>query len=78
MDVAQTFGSSSSYARKYALNGLFLIDDTKDVDHEERLPNATKEQLNHALSIKMPLEQILKKYSLTQEEKTKYKQLINK
>ena len=32
MDLAQSFGSSSSYARKYALNGLFLIDDTKDSD----------------------------------------------
>lgn len=32
MDMAQSFGSSSSYARKYALNGLFLIDDTKDAD----------------------------------------------
>ncbi len=32
MDIAQAFGSSSSYARKYALNGLFLIDDTKDSD----------------------------------------------
>ncbi len=32
MDIAQAFGSSSSYARKYALNGLFLIDDTKDAD----------------------------------------------
>jgi len=32
MDLAQSFGSSSSYARKYALNGLFLIDDTKDAD----------------------------------------------
>jgi hypothetical protein len=28
MDIAQSFGSSSSYARKYALNGLFLIDDS--------------------------------------------------
>ena len=32
MDIAQSFGSSSSYARKYALNGLLLIDDTKDAD----------------------------------------------
>ena len=32
MDISQTFGSSSSYARKYALNGLFCIDDTKDAD----------------------------------------------
>jgi hypothetical protein len=32
MDAAQITGSSSSYARKYALNGLFAIDDTKDAD----------------------------------------------
>ena len=32
MDIAQSYGSSASYARKYALNGLFLIDDTKDAD----------------------------------------------
>lgn len=41
MDIAQSFGASSSYARKYALNGLFLIDDTKDADatneHKEKL-----------------------------------------
>ena len=33
MDDAQVTGSASSYARKYALNGLFAIDDTKDADH---------------------------------------------
>lgn len=32
MDSAQLSGATSSYARKYALNGLFLIDDTKDAD----------------------------------------------
>lgn len=32
MDESQITGSTSSYARKYALNGLFLIDDTKDAD----------------------------------------------
>lgn len=32
MDAAQVTGSTSSYARKYALNGLFAIDDTKDSD----------------------------------------------
>ena len=32
MDEAQITGSASSYARKYALNGLFAIDDTKDAD----------------------------------------------
>ena len=33
MDDAQVTGATSSYARKYALNGLFAIDDTKDADH---------------------------------------------
>lgn len=32
MDEAQVTGAASSYARKYALNGLFCIDDTKDAD----------------------------------------------
>ena len=32
MDDSQITGSASSYARKYALNGLFAIDDTKDAD----------------------------------------------
>jgi len=32
MDLSQTFGASSSYARKYALNGLLRLDDNKDAD----------------------------------------------
>lgn len=36
MDGSQVTGSSSSYARKYALNGLFDIDDTKDADTDEQ------------------------------------------
>lgn len=36
MDAAQVTGSTSSYARKYALNALFLIDDTKDPDSNEK------------------------------------------
>lgn len=35
MDDSQVTGATSSYARKYALNGLFLIDDTKDADTDE-------------------------------------------
>lgn len=35
MDISQAFGASSTYARKYALNGLFLIDDTNDADSNE-------------------------------------------
>lgn len=50
MDVAQTFGSSSSYARKYALNGLFLIDDTQDADtdafHQQTNAPARNNQQN--------------------------------
>ena len=36
MDASQLTGSTSSYARKYALNGMFLIDDTKDEDTNEK------------------------------------------
>ena len=45
MSQAQLTGSSSSYARKYALNGLFCIDDTEDLDAYEVSPeekNATE------------------------------------
>lgn len=35
MDDSQITGTASSYARKYALNGLLLLDDTKDEDSEE-------------------------------------------
>jgi hypothetical protein len=40
MALPQAFGSASSYSRKYACNGLYLIDDTKDADatntHEKK------------------------------------------
>jgi hypothetical protein len=42
MDVAHMTGSASSYARKYALNGLFAIDDSEDIDsmdHSEKKTN---------------------------------------
>jgi hypothetical protein len=35
MDDSQITGTASSYARKYALNGLFAIDDTKDADTDQ-------------------------------------------
>lgn len=48
MDGSQITGTASSYARKYALNGLFLIDDTKDADtdehHNELLEKAKKSE----------------------------------
>jgi hypothetical protein len=89
MDVAQTFGAASSYARKYALNGLFLIDDTKDADatnsHGKSAPaatqvwlNANTEQFNNAKkaisSGKFTIQDIRKKYKVSKEVE---KQLLN-
>ena len=42
MDDAQLTGSCSSYSRKYALNGLFLIDDNKDADSMDNSNNAER------------------------------------
>jgi hypothetical protein len=39
MDESQVTGTASSYARKYALNGMWLIDDTKDADVKEEFKN---------------------------------------
>lgn len=46
MDDSQITGTASSYARKYALNGLFLIDDNKDADtneHQNQMNNAPQQ-----------------------------------
>ena len=45
MDIAQSFGSSSSYAKKYALGNLFLLDDTKDADSNKVNEPAAKPQM---------------------------------
>ena len=42
MDGSQITGTASSYARKYALNGLFCIDDTKDADTDEYAQQSAK------------------------------------
>ena len=42
MDESQITGAASSYARKYALNGLFCIDDTKDADTQDNRKPASK------------------------------------
>lgn len=44
MDVSQVTGATSSYARKYALNGLFCIDDVKDADTRDNRQNEATEQ----------------------------------
>ena len=52
MDDSQITGTSSSYARKYALNGLFLIDDTKDPDTDEyRKENEQRERKDQAAEL---------------------------
>lgn len=42
MDASQVTGSASSYARKYALNGLFCIDDVKDSDNQDNTDKGKK------------------------------------
>lgn len=69
MDLAQVTGSVSSYARKYALNGLFCIDDTKDSDTTNK---ATK-SLTEA--------QIKRLYAISNKagyDKEKLQQLVTK
>ena len=46
MDIAQSFGSSSSYAKKYALGNLFLLDDTKDADSNKVNEPTAKPQMS--------------------------------
>jgi len=46
MDAAQITGAASSYARKYALNGLFLIDDTKDADTKDNVSDVSPEHID--------------------------------
>jgi len=53
MDIAQSFGSSSSYAKKYALGNLFLLDDSHNVDsnkvNEPMKPKMTTDIYNAML-----------------------------
>lgn len=60
MDGAQVTGASSSYARKYALNGLFAIDDTKDADTKDpsdNIPDAGELQLLRQLVLSSTLDE---------------------
>ena len=61
MDESQITGTASSYARKYALNGLFCIDDNKDADTEEHkkevdnTPKSSVEDICNGMKEKMTL-----------------------
>lgn len=70
MDSSQITGTASSYARKYALNGLFLIDDTKDSDTDEyfRQTNNTPKKTNNNNTLK----------KIQQEDVNRYKTAIQK
>ena len=56
MDLAQLTGSCSSYARKYSLGGLFLIDDTKDADTQDNRPKKAPQAPKQAVK---PTEDII-------------------
>lgn len=73
MDMSQCFGSSSSYARKYALNSLFLIDDTKDADTTNEHDKSTSpliEKYKKALSQVNSLEMLNDLYIANSKEIT--------
>lgn len=69
MDSSQITGSASSYARKYALNGLFLIDDTKDADSDK--PKTTSTTKKPVFSIE-EVESELLKFTTKQQIKDYY------
>lgn len=73
MDESQITGTASSYARKYALNGLYLIDDTKDEDSNEHQDNQQNKN-NQNNSQQNPQQQNFDDRSLPQEpQQTSYK-----
>ena len=71
MDSAQVTGATSSYARKYALNGLFNIDDTKDFDTDE-----VKKQTQSSQPKQQPKQQQNQSTNLQQEIKKRTSKLI--
>ena len=58
MDASQITGTASSYARKYALNGLFNIDDTKDADTDEYTKRTKEEPTNDLKTIPISQERL--------------------
>ena len=72
MDEAQITGATSSYARKYALNGLFAIDDARDADSDD---NSEKSQEKVAKVEKPQTKQITKKqYDILNNLDLKYQE----
>ncbi|EDE4645914.1 recombinase, partial [Salmonella enterica] len=72
MDAAQVTGATSSYARKYCLNGLFGIDDSKDADtdeHKQQQNAAPAKQTKSSPSSPAP-EQVLKAFTESASNKS--------
>ena len=67
MDGSQITGASSSYARKYALNGLFGIDDTKDSDYTNTTVDEVKSTFSQAKEIKTPTMDEVKQYLMDKQ-----------
>ncbi|EBX8836666.1 recombinase [Salmonella enterica subsp. enterica serovar Urbana] len=77
MDAAQVTGATSSYARKYCLNGLFGIDDSKDADtdeHKQQQNAAPAKQTKSSPSSHAP-EQVLKAFTETAMQKNTVEEL---
>lgn len=63
MDDAQVTGSTSSYARKYALNGMYNIDDSKDADTNEFRQQATNNAQNQVKTVVIDFDKILGEFT---------------
>lgn len=68
MDDSQITGACSSYARKYALNGLFLIDDVKDADATNTHGKASPKQIELVKKLVNDIPAMLKYYKLEKIE----------
>jgi len=88
MDAAQITGSASSYARKYALNGLFLIDDTKDPDatndhgnprEEKKAPSKASETIELAINLAKSEQELIDIWkTLKATERVEFKEMFTK
>lgn len=68
MDSSQITGSASSYARKYALNGLFAIDDTKDSDATNNGSQPTTQSQNGSNDYVINQNQLKRLYTIASKK----------
>lgn len=78
MDDSQMSGTASSYARKYALNALFAIDDTKDADTDEYAKQTSKSKPANGTNLKFDVVREELDKCKTAEEITKYGEDLRK